>query len=451
MFSASEEFMNNAKKYLVILLLLCAVVVIGAWGISVNMKNDELTKALGTTLAGDFEEFYDDMALMSEFLEKCTESNDPAYIVNMLSSAGERAASAKEALSRLPVAQQYAGGVQALLSKGEQFSKAALRDYLAGNDLDQKDKNSILAIATASEVFLEKLSGFYDDLDRENYSFIKLNASEAFMSAEDELSESLKKMGEDISDLPDINYDGRYSSHMDPSEYKGISGNEADKEDIRKTLEENIGEGWNVEYSGEGKGNLPTHSFTATDGKNTMHVTYSRQGGNLLLATSENYPDRSKISCDEAFLSADRFVEKLGHSGMDEEYYEIYNNILSVTYAYSENGIKCLSDTLTVQVSMKDGKILGYEADKYYKNHTKRDPATPSVSVEEARNAISENMDIISSSLCYLPTEGGYENLCYEFLCERDDDSYLIYIDAQNGRQREMKKVSVGENMFKVR
>ncbi len=442
--------MDNMKKYLLTVLLLCAVVIIGAWGISVNIKNTKLTNTLETSCRGDFEEFYEDMALMSRDLESCTLSSDPAYIINMLSSAGERAASAKETLSRLPVSQVYAQGVQSLLSKGEEFSKAMLRGYLDGKELSSENLNAIRAISVASQTFLEELDSFYDRIDHEDYRWIRENANEAFEEADDEFSLSLKNMNEALEDMPDMVYDGKYSSHISPKEYKGISGGEVSKDDIHKSLSENMGEGWEVSYSGENGGNLPSHAFSATDGKNSMHVIYSKKGGNLISATSENYPDQSKIDFDEALEKADDFIERLGHEGMDEEYYEVYNNILSVTYAYSHEDIKCLSDTVTVQISLKDGKVLGYEADSYYKNHYDRQSATPAISVDEARNSLHGDMTVRSTSLCYFPTDGGEEILCYEFLVDKNESAYLIYIDAQNGRQREIKRVSVGENTFKV-
>ncbi len=442
--------MNSAKRYLVIVLLLCALTVTGAWAVSINMKNEKLERSLETIHRGDFEEFYDDMSLMARDFENAALSSDESYVINMLTSASEHASSAKEALSRLPVSQVYAGNIQSLLSKGEEFSKAKLREYLASGELTQSDRNSIRAISTAGKAFLEGLDGFYGETDSEEYSFIENSASDAFEYAEDRLSLALKDMGEENYDMPEVNYDGKYSSHIDPTDYKGISGEEVSKEDIMSDLKKNIGEGWEVSYHGEGKGNLPSHSFTATDGNNSMHVTYSRQGGHLIGATSENYPDQSKISSDEAISCADKFIEKLGIDGMNEEYYEKYNNILSVTYAYSHEGIKCLSDTMTVQVSLKDGKITGYEADKYYKNHTSRQSVSPEISVEEAAVNIHDDMNIISSSLCYLPTDGGSEKLCYEFLAERNDEKYLIYINAGSGRQIAFERVNHGEDTFTV-
>lgn len=442
--------MNSKKKYLFTVLLLCAAVILGAWGINLYLQKDDIIQELETAYRGDFEEFYEDMALLSSSLEKCTLTMDEGYIVNSLADAAMHASSAKETLSHLPVSQVYAGAVQSVLSKGEQFAKATLRSFIGGNTLTQSEKNSIRAISTACDTFLDELDAFYEKIDHESYSWIKRNADHYFSEADDTFSETLASMGEGVNDLPDINYDGMYSSHIDKSEYKGLSENAVDKEDIMNSLKENIGEGWTVEYSSEGSGDLATHSFTATDGNNTMYAVYSQNGGKLIMASSHNYPDITKISFAEALEKADSFIDKLGHENMHEEYYEVYNNILSVTYAYEHEGIKCLSDTLTVQVSMKDGKILGYEASDYYKNHYDRTSAGKAISTEQARENVHEDMIIKEATLCYLPTEGGNENLCYEFLTQKGDGTYLVYIDAQSGKQRDIVKVSTGEDTFRV-
>ena len=440
------------KKYLIIVLLLCAVVVLGAWGISMYSENSSLNYALEQKYEADFEEFYEDVEILSDSLKGCTVSMDETYVVNTLSEAAESASSAKQMLSKLPVSQIYASKIQSVLSRGEEFARSVLKSYLSGNSLTDEQRRGVLAVSTACESFLDELDLFYDKLEtNESFSWIKNNADYYFSEADDIFGDSMSDMSNRTDDFPDINYDGMYSSHMQSIVYKGISGDEVSHSDISSSLTENMGEGWQVEYLGEGAGDLPTHSFTASDGSNTMYAVFSKTGGNLISASSYNYPEEVNISSDKAEEHADKFISQLNLENMQAEYYDYYNNILSVTYVYMHDGIKCLSDTMTVQVSMQDGKILGYEADSYYRSHFDRDDRLPVISEDEARSRISANLTINGSSLCYLPTDGGEENLCYEFVTELNDDIYLVYIDADSGVQRDIVRVTSGENIFKVK
>ena len=439
----------SKKNYLLIILLVCALVVVGAWAVGVNMENEKLTKNIQMQYRSDYEEFIDDISHMKYALEKCTLSLDEGYVAKSLSDAVKYAASAKETLSHLPVSQVYASEIQTILSKGEQAALSALESYIDNRSFTETEKRNIRAVAVASRTFLENIDGFNEEIYKEGFRAVK-NEEYYFSEDKDALSGKFSEISAELQDMPQINYDGKYSSHIDESQYKGISGEKTDKNSIMENIKNNIDPSWNVEYSSSVEGNLPMHHFTATDGNNKIHLRYSVTGGNLISAISENYPDQSKITIEEAFTKADEFVKSLGHENMKRVYHEKYSNILCVTYAYFHNGIKCLSDTLTVQVSMKDGKILGYEAETYYKNHYDRSDKTPSVSVESAEKLIGEDMNVEEATLCYLPTEGGNENLCYEFLLEKNGERYLIYIDAEDFIQREMLRVASDENTFRV-
>ena len=41
--------------------------------------------------------------------------------------------------------------------------------------------------------------------------------------------------------------------------------------------------------------------------------------------------------------------------------------------------------------------------------------------------------------MAIIPTEGGREKYCHEFLCQTEDgDRYLMYVNAQTGRQEKI-------------
>ena len=48
-------------------------------------------------------------------------------------------------------------------------------------------------------------------------------------------------------------------------------------------------------------------------------------------------------------------------------------------------------------------------------------------------------MDVTASRLCIIPLNSG-EALCYEFEVALDDARYLMYIDANDGRERRLLK-----------
>ena len=75
------------------------------------------------------------------------------------------------------------------------------------------------------------------------------------------------------------------------------------------------------------------------------------------------------------------------------------------------------------------------ETTGYLNNHTQRTIETPSISLEEAKASLNKKLSITSEDLAIIPTEWNTEIFCYEFKGRVDDTDFLVYVNAQTGKE----------------
>ena len=130
---------------------------------------------------------------------------------------------------------------------------------------------------------------------------------------------------------------------------------------------------------------------------------------------------------------------------MESENHQVYDGLCVLTFVYAQEGVLIYPDRVTAQVRMDTGEVVGFEASAYWQNHTPRRIAAPALSVEEARALLTPEADEQSVRLCLFP-EADRETLCWEFTVSRQGETYLIYLDAKNGREVALQKLILLEN-----
>lgn len=75
------------------------------------------------------------------------------------------------------------------------------------------------------------------------------------------------------------------------------------------------------------------------------------------------------------------------------------------------------------------------ETTGYLNNHTQRTIETPSISLEKAKASLNKKLSITSEDLAIIPTEWNTEIFCYEFKGRVDDTDFLVYVNAQTGKE----------------
>ena len=132
--------------------------------------------------------------------------------------------------------------------------------------------------------------------------------------------------------------------------------------------------------------------------------------------------------------TAQQFLARLGYEDMIPVDVSESGTNADFTFAYYADGCTYYPDEIVVKVCEERGIVSGLDASKYLKNHRGRGEVNAKISMQEARDKLSEKLTVESSRLVMFQHKGR-EMMAYEFFCSYDGSLYFVYLDAENGQE----------------
>ena len=145
-----------------------------------------------------------------------------------------------------------------------------------------------------------------------------------------------------------------------------------------------------------------------------------------------------KISREEANNLGKEFLQSKGFGGMEATYFTNLNNVMTINYAYKYEDIIVYPDLIKVKIALDNGEILGIETNGYLNSHGDREFGELALDIDEAREKINPDLEILDEGMAIIPTEWKTELLCYEFKGKVDDREFLVYINAETGEEEDI-------------
>ena len=229
---------------------------------------------------------------------------------------------------------------------------------------------------------------------------------------------------------------------MTSTEKKGLTGEDVSQENARKKVEEFIGNNNIKEISNLGlseNATIPVYDFSIKNNNDqNINISISKKGGHIVYMNTDREVSSEIISQEEANKKGKEFLNSKGFQNMKETYYLKQDGIVTINYAYMQDNVIMYPDLIKVKVALDNGEVLGIETTGYLNNHTSRDISNVKITKEEAKKTLNKDLQIQSEGLAVIPTQWQSEILCYEFKGKVDDKEFLVYINAQNGREEDI-------------
>ena len=370
-------------------------------------------------------------------LTKSLYSNSPEELTELSRDLYAQCSVAKNAISRLPVSQMELGNTYRFLSQASDYAQYINSRLKAGETISEQEHKNLLTLLKYAQEF----STSADEMVSIVSSGAKITDGGVKSTAEVSpamLSNSFSQSAKTFESFPTLLYDGPFSDRVLNKKSSLVSDSEViTKEDGLELTAEYLGVSKaKVAFDADEKSRLPCYSYKC--GRYT--ISFTKQGGYVKTMLYSGIAASSSISEAQAIESAKKFLKKIGYDNMAENYYSVHDNICTINFAYSENGVIYYSDLIKVSVSMEDAKVLSIDAATYLTNHTKREDFSPIITIEEAEKKLSPYLAVSSRKKCVIPLENGSEKQCYEFLCTSSDtgEDSLIYIDCKTGNEVEI-------------
>lgn len=384
-------------------------------------------------------------AMQKAFYETCEMTEAMSVNLRKLLVAGERG-QMQQLLGEISRQAQGSAGDLAMLPMGEEEVSAAIRfinqvgDYAEGLSVRLAGGG---AVGTADYETISKLSeGAAAFSIGMGELLAKVERGETMLSpAPLAGGESVYPLSAPAAEYPTLLYDGPFSDGAKGGVYRALEGlPEVTADQARQSLIALLGEAEGVALTGESSEPTACYEFEVTAGGYPLSAGVTKQGGRVLYVLSDADVTEMRMDVQQLLDAAQTFLLSRGFGQMEMSYYSRHDGILTVNYAAVQDGVVLYPDLVKVQLSMRDGAVIGLEAGNYLMNHVERALQTPTLTEEEAAARIGGRLTPLATRLCVIPV-GTAEALCYEVRATDGASTYLVYIDAATGTERELMQV----------
>ena len=421
---------------------LTALSVLLASMVILNIARSEELESARTRINAVYEKaFYETCELteaISTNYRKLLVAGDDMQMQVLLGDISRETQGAAGNLALLPLGEETISATIKFINQAEDFAETLSQKLAGGEEASEADYEAMQALSESAARFSVGLTRLLERYER----------GEAVFSAEDygeTGSESLYPLTGQAGQYPVLLYDGPFSDGATVGDYALLrQEKEVDRAEAENRLRAFIPVD-DLRYTGESHPEVDCYEFRIRSGDYTIYAGVTKQGGEVLYLLPET--GEEEVNYTEAQLCdiARAFLISRGYGSMEMSYYSRYGGILTINYAATQDGVTLYPDLVKIQLSMKDGRVIGLDTKSYLKNHRQRVLPQSAFTPEEAVARISPRLTANAARLCVIP-QNRSEYLCYEISASDSSGEFLVYVDAQTGVERELMQVLSRDN-----
>lgn len=365
---------------------------------------------------------------------------------------------AQDKLSQMPITHSDTAQTLKFLTQAADYSYYLIQKHLNGEDITPDQRAALTNLQNNSSEFNGELAMLQNNMMESNFllgSSVR-GQTKAIQEGNQEIFQtSLVNIDTNVGKTPELIYDGPFSDQMLHRKPVGLPGNNVSQEEAARIAKEFFGADrvQGIEAFEEGEDidelRLPSHTFHIYPENQqkdlAVYMGVSRKGGKVVWLANPRAVSEAEMSIDEGEKRALEYLEEKGFNNMQPNYSLSYDGTVLYNFAYTENNITIYPDLIKVKVALDTGEIVGFDASPYYLNHQDRNIEEPILNEGEAREKVKVDFDIDSIRLALIPV-GENEILCYEFKGKYKDSDFIIYINAQNGKEEQILQIIKNEN-----
>ena len=440
-----KDWVSSLKKGHMLSVIGVFIIIIAVLITVLVRKEQDSKQASENSYNMAFYSLVDYVENVETYLAKSLISSTPEHGAETLTNVWREANLAQSYLARLPIESQELENTEKFLNQVSDYSYSLSRKNIYNESLSDEDLKNLKDLHNYSVELENTLNQLSEDINSGRIKWNELSNKGTVAFAQQvstQTNDSFSNLEENFHEYSGLIYDGAFSEHITSSEKKGLTGNDIDEETAKQKVSEFVGQENIKEIQSLGfseNATIPEYNFSVkTNLENDITISVSKKGGHIIYMNSNRTVNSEIISQEEANEKGKEFLNNKGLNNMKETYYLKQDGIVTINYAYTQNDVVVYSDLIKVKVALDNGEVLGIETTGYLNNHTQRDTSKVKISKEEAKKTLNKDLEISSEGLAIIPTEYNTEILCYEFKGKVDDREFLVYINAENGREEDI-------------
>lgn len=432
-------------------IILIILVILSVFGIFQYRRANAAELRADNAYSRAFYDLADSVREIDSSLEKIMLAQNPTQISALASDIYAQAEAAKACLSQLPLENGALLSASKFLSQAGDYTAYISAKVTDSGEVTEEEFNNLLELAKHAEAVDTSINELLNNLNSGKISF-KKEKSTAVHAADDAATDfhsGLDKIEKGFVNYPSLIYDGPFSEHIEKLEPEAIkllsSVTESEAKDILCMYLGNE-RGANLTQSGESQANPESYVFSHDADGRQISARITKKGGMPVWFLDNREIGSESISIDEAKNIGAKYLRQMGYTSMLESYYEKNGNTVTINYAYVQNDVVMYSDLIKLKIALDNGEVIGFEGHGYIMSHKLREIPENIISVKEAQEHISKHLDIRSVRLAMIPKDSMREVLCYEFSGRFNDKNFLIYINAETGKDEKILMLIETEN-----
>lgn len=439
------DWKNRLKKGHMLSIICTLLIIIAILGFILYKKQREYRQASENSYNLAFYELVGYVQNVEAYLAKSIISSTPEKSADTLTNLWREANLAQSYLSRLPIESQELENTAKFLNQVSDYSYSLSRKNINDEQLSDDDFKNLKDLHGYSIELENTLNQLSADLNEGRLSWGELTkkGTIAFAQQVDNISkESFSNLEENFHEYTGLIYDGAFSEHLTGVEKKGLTGDDISEEQAKEKIENFIGKESIKETDSLGyseNATIPVYDFSVnTNDEKNINISISKKGGHVVAMNVNRDINAEVITEEDANERGKEFLDLKGFKNMKETYYLKQEGIVTINYAYVQDDVVVYPDLIKVKIALDNGDIMGIETTGYLNNHEQRNISNIKINKEKAKERLNKNLEIKSEGLAIIPTNWKTEILCYEFKGKIDNREFLVYINAENGKEEDI-------------
>lgn len=373
---------------------------------------------------------------VENYLAKAMISKSSEYSADTLVQIWRDSSLANSYLAQIPLTNETLMQTSKFLNQVSDYSYTMSKKNIRQESLTDEDFENLQTLHKYSLELENTLNTLGNELNSKEWSWDNIKPVNQFAQAVSNV-DMFGNIDSNLNEYEGLIYDGAYSNHVEKADKKGLTGEDIDEEKAKQIAKDFFdGEVNNVISNYIEKASIPYYDISIDyKNKQSASIAVSKKGGHIIYASLNRDVKEDKLSEAEADKKGKEFLDKKGFKNMRETYYIKEENIVTVNYAYEQNGTIIYPDLIKVKIALDNGDILGIETTGYLNSHTERKLEEAKITLEEAKEKINDKLKITSERKAIIPTKWKTEILCYEFQGKVDDKEFLVYVNVKTGKE----------------
>ena len=425
------------------------------WGIISYRSLQEYKLTVENSNRRAFAEFASQLDQLETDMVKQDVANSSSQRVLYLSKIATLSSSAASDLAQLPAEQAGLSYIGQFLTQTGEFTGLVAQKTADKGAVTPEDEKSLTTLRTTMQSVNTTVQSLAARTAAENLSWLDEKPSlwqrlgfdgpkvanataEGQEASAKSVRSGLDQLDASLQKLPPFTYEGEYSSRT-VGKPLGLPQGSVNQQQAQKIAQEFLTKvgyaGANPEFAGETQGDLGGFAWNYKE----AYLEICRQGGAVVIYRDQRPSQIRTMDLAAVKKQAGAILQSLGW-GLVITSTEDFGSYVNVEAVAEESGIRIYPDKVRLVIGTDNGQLLGLDATPYYAFHQKRN-LNKGLSLDQARSKLRSGFEIKENRLAVVSVPNNKEVLCYEFRGVRNQEEYLIYINAINGNEEKIDRI----------